>query len=90
VVKLNVTPAGQLTTKTPAVNGILPVTTPCGQVGGVNPGAKLGPVGFIPNKNVKAGRAALKRVRKKPTGAAGAAAASTRVNGVDKSAVADG
>src|SRR5215467_704209 len=28
VVKLNVKPAGQLNTKTPAVNGILPVTTP--------------------------------------------------------------
>jgi hypothetical protein len=64
------------------VNGILPLKTLTGQVGAVNPGAILGPLGFIPNTNVIADIEALNKVRINPTGAAGAAAASIKVNGV--------
>jgi hypothetical protein len=80
VVKLKVTPAGQLVTKTPFVNGIEPVTTPIGQVGAVSPGDKVTP-GLYPNNDIAAIEA-LYRIRKNPTGAAGAAAASIKVNGV--------
>jgi hypothetical protein len=64
------------------------VTTPIGHVGAVNPGDKDTP-GLYPNNDIAATEA-LYRVRKNPTGAAGAAAASIKVNGVVISDVAVG
>jgi hypothetical protein len=81
VVKLKVTPAGQLVTKTPLINGILPlVIAASGQAGAVNPGDKDTP-GLYPNNDIAATEA-LYRVRINPVVPVGAAAASVKVNGV--------